>query len=132
MIAQLAIECVAGCGIRGDRFFQYRENYQGQITFFSADVFDQLRRELPMAASVTETRRNVVLRGIDLGALIGRSFELQGISFAGTEECRPCYWMDLALGPGAEHWLRGRGGLRARILTSGMLRCLTGCELRVL
>ena len=33
-------ECVAGHGIRGDRFYDYRENYKGQITFFSAEVFD--------------------------------------------------------------------------------------------
>ena len=40
------IECVAGRGIRGDRFFDYKENYKGQITFFALEVFDALRREL--------------------------------------------------------------------------------------
>ena len=29
------IECVAGRGIRGDRFFDYQDDYKGQITFFS-------------------------------------------------------------------------------------------------
>jgi hypothetical protein len=29
--------------------------------------------------------------------------------------------MDQAVGPGAEAWLKGRGGLRARILTDGDL-----------
>jgi MOSC domain-containing protein YiiM len=56
-----------------------------------------------------------------LSSLIGKQFELQGVRFEGTEECRPCYWMEQALGPGAEIWLKGRGGLRARILTSGIL-----------
>jgi MOSC domain-containing protein YiiM len=37
-------------------------------------------------------------------------------------ECKPCYWMDEAIAPGAEALLQGRGGLRARILTSGTLR----------
>ena len=32
------VECVAGKGIRGDRFFEYQEDYKGQITFFSLDV----------------------------------------------------------------------------------------------
>lgn len=67
------------------------------------------------------TRRNVFTRGVDLKAWIGQEFELQGLRFFGTEECRPCYWMDQALGPEANAWLRGRGGLRARILTSGWL-----------
>ena len=69
------------------------------------------------------TRRNVFLEGADLPALIGQEFEIQGVQFAGTEECRPCHWMNTALGsPGAEEWLRGRGGLRARILTDGVLK----------
>ncbi len=67
-------------------------------------------------------RRNVVVRGANLNALIGCEFELQGVRFLGTEECRPCYWMDQAVGPGAEAWLIGRGGLRAKILSDGWLR----------
>ena len=31
------LECVAGRGVRGDRFFDYRPDYAGQITFFSAE-----------------------------------------------------------------------------------------------
>ncbi len=117
------IECVAGRGIRGDRFFDFRENYKGQITFFSTEVFEALRDELDLPdAQVGATRRNVVVRGVDLDALIGVSFDIQGVRFEGTEECRPCHWMDVALGPGAEAWLKGRGGLRARILAGGILR----------
>ena len=33
------IECVAGEGIRGDRFFGFNKDYKGQITFFSMDLF---------------------------------------------------------------------------------------------
>jgi MOSC domain-containing protein YiiM len=57
-----------------------------------------------------------------LNSLIGEEFAVQGIQFLGVEECRPCYWMDQVLGPGAEAALKNRGGLRARILTSGQLR----------
>jgi MOSC domain-containing protein YiiM len=117
------IECVAGRGIRGDRFFEYKENYKGQITFYAMEVFDALRRELDLPdARPAVTRRNVITRGADLAALVGVEFEIQGVRFAGVEECRPCYWMDSALGPGAETWMKGRGGLRARILTDGVLR----------
>jgi len=47
---------------------------------------------------------------------------VQGVTFAGVGECSPCHWMDDAIAPGAEAGLQGRGGLRARILTSGKLR----------
>jgi MOSC domain-containing protein YiiM len=66
-------------------------------------------------------RRNVIIAGVDLTALIARIFRLQGIEFEGMSEARPCYWMNDAVAPGAEAWLRGRGGLRARILTDGDL-----------
>lgn len=118
-----AIECLAGRGIRGDRFLDFKENYKGQITFFSMEVFDALCRELGLLnASCGATRRNVFVRGVDLNSLIGAEFEIQGVRFAGSEHCKPCHWMDVALGPGAEAWLQGRGGLRARILTDGVLK----------
>jgi len=117
------IECVAGRGIRGDRFFDFRESYKGQITFFAMEVFEALRRELGLPdVQPQDTRRNVFVRGADLGALIGQEFELQNIRFWGVEESKPCSWMDQALGPGAEKWLEGRGGLRCRIITNGTLR----------
>ncbi len=118
-----AIECVASRGIRGDRYFDHQPDYKGQITFFAMEVFDRLSHELNLPAVRPEaTRRNVLTRGVDLNALVGMEFEIQGVHFAGVEECRPCYWMDGALGSGAENWMKGRGGLRARILTDGVLR----------
>lgn len=118
-----ALECVAGRGVRGDRFFDHAPDYKGQITFFSLEVIDQLRTELALPnASPAAARRNVLVSGVSLNTLVGVEFTVQGVRFFGTEECRPCYWMDGALGPGANTWLRGRGGLRARILSDGLLR----------
>jgi hypothetical protein len=118
-----SLDCVAGHGIRGDRFFGFKENYKGQITFFSTEVFAALCRELHLPhAHPSATRRNVFVQGSDLNTLVGVEFVIQGIRFLGVEPCAPCYWMNLALGAGAEQWLKGRGGLRARILTSGILR----------
>ena len=117
------IECVAGRGIRGDRFFDFKEDYKGQITFFSMEVFDALRRELNLPnAQPAATRRNAFVSGVDLKTLIGAPFEIQGVRFEGVCECSPCHWMNAALGPGAEGWLKGRGGLRARILSDGIVR----------
>jgi len=119
-----ALECVAGRGIRGDRFFDYKPDYKGQITFFAVEVLEALQRELGLAeVQPAATRRNVITRGLDLNALIGQTFEIQGVRFAGAEECRPCYWMNLAFrDERVEQWLKGRGGLRARILSDGWLR----------
>jgi MOSC domain-containing protein YiiM len=90
---------------------------------FSLNVFDELCGALELeGVSPGFVRRNVFTRDVDLNELIGKDFEVQGVRFHGTEESRPCYWMDRAIGPGAQEFLRGRGGLRARILTDGILR----------
>ncbi|HEV2095331.1 MAG TPA: MOSC domain-containing protein [Chthoniobacterales bacterium] len=116
------IECVAGHGIRGDRFYDYRDSYKGQITFFSGEVYEELCRFLELRdRPPAATRRNVITQGIDLNELIGTDFEVQGVQLQGVEECRPCYWMDEAFAPGAEKFLKGRGGLRARILNDGAI-----------
>ena len=123
IIEQAELECVAGSGIRGDRFFDYKEQYKGQITFFSSEVFAEVCAQLNVEDKLPGvTRRNVITVDVDLNSLVGEEFEVQGVRFSGVCECSPCYWMDLAIAPGAEILLKGRGGLRARILTDGMLR----------
>jgi MOSC domain-containing protein YiiM len=116
------VRCLAGRGIEGDRFCDFKENYKGQITFFAWEVNEGLSRECGVSGISTSVfRRNVITRGLDLNELIGVEFEIQGVRFAGVEECRPCYWMNSAFHPEAEERLKGRGGLRARILTNGSL-----------
>jgi MOSC domain-containing protein YiiM len=122
MVAVEQVECVAGRGLRGDRFFDYKPDYKGQITFFAGEIYD----ELCIAHAVHDRepwafRRNVITRGVDLNTLIGQEFTIQGVRFLATSECTPCYWMERAFAPGTEAALKGRGGLRAKILTDGVL-----------
>ncbi|ADE53882.1 MOSC domain-containing protein [Coraliomargarita akajimensis] len=118
------IECVAGSGLVGDRYFNHKEDFKGQITFFDWTTYQRIQRDFDLPnLDATIFRRNVLTVGLDLNTLIGKRFTLQGIEFEGSEECRPCYWMDEATGKkGVEQALKGFGGLRARILSSGMLR----------
>jgi len=121
------VELVAGRGLRGDRFFGYRPDYKGQATLFSGEVLDELRVALGLPdAQPAALRRNLLVRGVDLNSLIGREFSLQGVRMFGVEECRPCHWMNGSVGPGAEDWLRGRGGLRARVLADGWIETTAG------
>ena len=123
MIEVPVIECVASRGIRGDRYFDFKADYKGQITFFSLDVFDELCVALELHdCSPTAARRNVITRGVDLNEFIDKEFEIQGVRFYGMQECAPCYWMDGAFAQGAKDFLKGRGGLRAKILSDGKLR----------
>ena len=123
VLAVSGIECVAGEGIKGDRYFGFKKEYKGQITFFEEEVHKDLCSRLNVYDRGPEAfRRNVITRGTRLNDLIGAEFEIQGVRFFGKEECKPCSWMDHAFAPGAEEALKGRGGLRALILSSGMIQ----------
>lgn len=119
------VECVAGKGLMGDRYFNKHKDYKGQVTFFDAAVVEGIREQfkLPkLPASVF--RRNLIVRGVDLSAWLGRRFRFQGITFEGSQECKPCHWMDRVISDGAEDYLKihFRGGLRARVIDDGVLR----------
>ena len=125
------VEARAGLGLKGDRYYGVPAHYEAQVTFFAAEVFDARLAEFAQGDQRDDltpilTRRNVVTRGVNLNGLIGQEFALDYGSYTvrlqGTKPCNPCAWMDAMLGKGAHAFLRGRGGLRARILTDGIIR----------
>ncbi len=118
------VECVAGMGLRGDRYFGYKPDFKGQVTFFDADAVQAVRDRFSQPElSSSLFRRNLIVRGVDLAEWVGKRFSFQGVEFEASEECKPCYWMDEAVAPGVEEFLKKnfRGGLRARILSDGVL-----------
>jgi len=116
------VKCRAGWGLEGDRFYGYRPGYKGQVTFFAWETLLQARKKFGLPAlSPGVFRRNVVVEGIDLGQMLERRFTLGGVEFEGTGEARPCHWMNEVVAPGAEEWLMGQGGLRAKVLSDGEL-----------
>jgi len=112
----------AGMGLVGDRFYGKGEHFDGHVTFFAWEVF----QAVCMAAGVPNgspavLRRNVITEGVNLNQLIGQEFVIDGIHFRGTKHCAPCRWMDLGFAPDARKFLHGRGGLRAQVLSDGLL-----------
>lgn len=119
------VECIAGMGLKGDRYFGYKPDFKGQVTFFDADAVEAVREQFNRPdLSSGEFRRNLIVRGVDLSMWVGKRFLFQGVEFEGSEECKPCYWMDEVVAPGVEEFLKSRfrGGLRARILGDGIMR----------
>jgi hypothetical protein len=116
----------AGRGLDGDRYaagagtFSPRADRRPghDLTLMAAEVVDELA-----AAGVTvdfaATRRNVLTRGIDVNALVGRSFHIGEVLCEGRRLCEPCVHLDRLSGPGLLRPLIHRGGLRADILTDG-------------
>lgn len=118
----LSVRCRAGLGLEGDRFFGYRPDYSGQVTFFGWEVYEAIKLALALPRLAPSAfRRNILIEGAHLNSLVGSRFSLGGVDFEGMCESKPCDWMNTAVAPGAEKWLRGQGGLRAKILTDGTL-----------
>jgi MOSC domain-containing protein YiiM len=117
------VELVAGRGIRGDRFFGKAAHLDAAVTLLAVEALEAVAEELGAAPfDPLLPRRNVVLRGAELGPLVGREFVLGGVRLRGGRPAAPCAWMDRVLAPGAHRALRGRGGLRCAVLSDGALK----------
>ncbi|MEM9158851.1 MAG: MOSC domain-containing protein [Verrucomicrobiota bacterium] len=118
-----SVECVAGKGLRGDRYFDHKEDFHGQVTFIDQKTVDAVKEHAGKPdLDPSVLRRNILLAGIDLNELIGKRFSIDGTEFSGSEECSPCRWMDVVAGEGAKLVMKDRGGLRCRILSDGTLK----------
>ena len=110
-------------GIVGDRFYGKGVDFDGHVTFFAWEVHQLLVAEGGLSiASPAAFRRNVVIEGVPLNQLIGADFVIDGVHFRGAKHCAPCRWMDDAVAQGALARLKGRGGLRAQVLSDGSLQ----------
>lgn len=121
------VEAHARLGLVGDRYYGVQAHFDAQVTFVAWEVFNVVTNELGLQElSPALMRRNVVIEGVPLNQLIEREFSLvfgdASVRFLGVRHCAPCAWMDAMIGPGAWALLKGRGGLRARILSNGVLR----------
>lgn len=121
------IEVRAGYGVVGDRYAGRPAHRDASVTVIAAESLDAVATELGSPAlDPLLTRRTVVLRGAEVEALRGEQFSLDCgagvVVLQGGRPANPCAWMDVVLAPGAHRAMRGRGGVRCRPLSDGVLR----------
>lgn len=116
----------AGHGLEGDRYFDGRGTFSNRhavgldLTLIEAEALDEL--VLPAGRlAPAEARRNVVTRGIDLNALAGTRFSIGTAEFIGRRLCEPCAHLQRLTQPGTLRGLVHRGGLRADVLSDGII-----------
>ena len=120
-------KALANRGLAGDRyaakagtFTPANDTARGyDLTLIEAEALDSLT--LPEGGSLgyAEARRNVVTRGIDLNALVGRRFRVGNVECLGQRLCEPCSHLERLTTKGALRGLIHRGGLRADVLSDG-------------
>ncbi|BDZ44512.1 MOSC domain-containing protein [Naasia aerilata] len=121
------IDVRAGLGIVGDRYFGQRAHRDSSVSLQAAEALEAVAEDLSVPTpDLTSTRRNILLRGVDVDALAGTPFSLDSgegeVVFRDSRPCRPCAWLDVTVGPGAHRAFRSRGGLRTGPVTDGRLR----------
>jgi hypothetical protein len=107
-------------GLRGDRYEAGRGTFASHrpgsaLTLVDAAVLESL-------PGAIDHRRNVVVRGTDLNALVGVIFTLGGATCRGRRLCEPCAHLDRLNGGGILRPLVHRGGLRADVVAPGTIR----------
>lgn len=126
MRAVREVEAVAGQGLRGDRYARGLGYWSGrdecQLTLIRAEDLDEIERELGIALRDGQHRRNVVTRGVDLEALRGKRFRVGEVLLAYDRLRPPCSYLESLTQPGVKAALMGRGGICARVLSSGRIR----------
>jgi hypothetical protein len=109
---------VAGRGLEGDRYFDGRGTFSNRYARgVDLTLIDAGAVEDPATA-----RRNVITRGIDLNALVGRRFMVGEVECLGQRLCEPCAHLERLTEPGTLRALVHIGGLRADVLSDGTIR----------
>jgi len=109
----------AGRGLEGNRYLFDRAEPGKALTLIAAEALERLEAEHGIALSAAASRRNVLTRGIDVNALVGRRFTIGGVECVGVELCEPCSHLESLTVPGVLRGLVHRAGLNADILDDG-------------
>jgi len=125
-----AVEQVAalpGIGLEGDRYALklgtfYKPEPDYELTLIEAEAIEAMKRDYQTHLPPGEARRNVVTRDVPLNHLVGREFTIGDVKLRGIRLCEPCGHLEALTTLPVIKGLRHRGGLRAQILTQGVIR----------
>jgi len=107
-------------GISGDH--QSKKGSKRMVTLIQQEHLDVIGSFLGKAISIEQTRRNLLVSGINLLALHNRQFKIgDEVILQGTGYCVPCKQMETTLGPGGFNAMRGHGGITAEVVKGGTI-----------
>jgi MOSC domain-containing protein YiiM len=117
---------IPGVGLEGDRyalrqgtFFKPEPDFE--LTLIEAEALEALKRDYKIELAPGDARRNLVTSGVALNHLVGREFQIGDVKIRGIRLCEPCSHLQAVVGLPVIKGLRHRGGLRAQILSQGII-----------
>ena len=127
---------VPGRGLEGDRYFKQQGTYSEkpgpdrELTLIEAEAIEALNRDYGINIDPSNARRNILTRGVPLNHLVDQEFRVGGVRVRGLRLCEPCSHLESLTAKGIKMALIHRGGLRAQILTEGIIRVGDTVEIR--
>jgi MOSC domain-containing protein YiiM len=121
-------QAVVGRGLEGDRYYSKLGTYSNQlgsgrdVTLIEIEAIEALRRDYELLLDPGQSRRNIVARGIALNHVVEQDFRIGDVVLRGTRLCEPCAHMEKLTVKGTLRGLIHRGGLRAEIISGGIIR----------
>lgn len=129
MESRAEVRAVPGAGLEGDRYFSgvgtfspHPQKPDHEITLIEAENIQAFAAASGLPFSAAHARRNLVTRGVDLNALAGREFQVGEVRIRGIRLCEPCTYLAKITYPETLKGLVHKGGLRAQILSAGVIR----------
>jgi MOSC domain-containing protein YiiM len=118
-----SVEAHAGKGLAGNRYYwaDGRAPAGNALTLIAEEALAAFEDESGIALSAQESRRNVLTRGIDLNALVGKRFRVGEVECVGIELCEPCAHLASLTHREVLRGMVHRAGLNADILTGGKI-----------
>ena len=119
---------VPGKGLEGDRYFNREGTYSDrhgpdrEVTLIEIETIQALERDYKFPLSPGDARRNIVTRNVPLNHLVGREFQVGEVTLRGIRLNEPCNHLAGLTHDKVKQGLVHRGGLRAQILTEGVIR----------
>lgn len=111
-----------GSGLVGDRF-RGRPDSKRQVTLIQSEHLAAVGSMLGGdSVDPSLTRRNIVVKGINLLALKDKQFRIGDAILEMTGLCHPCSRMEANLGHGGYNAMRGHGGITAKVIAEGTIR----------
>ena len=119
-----------GEGLEGDRF-SGKPDSKRQVTLIQAEHLDMVAGVMGKERiDPSLTRRNIVVSGINLLALIDQQFQIGEVVLETTGHCYPCSRMEENLGPGGYNAMLGHGGITTKVIMEGIIRINDKVSLR--
>jgi len=132
-----SVRAMPGRGLEGDRYllgtglYSSKPSHGGrEVTLIETEAIAALvdgvqnaeGHRLGIKLTPGETRRNIATSGVPLNHLVDREFWVGPVLLVGTRLCEPCKHLEDLTLRGVMAGLIHRGGLRARILSEGVIR----------